>query len=146
MTLSRQIFAGLALGIFTGLFFGERAAALRWVADGFVKLLSDKEARPRFFAAIGLSKLGRTGCVPAVLEMLRADDNQDRYLRHAGIMALSRCAELSTLRRLAGDASLGVRLAAVVALRRLGRPEVADFLKDKDATVVLEAARAAATE
>ncbi len=39
MTLSRQILAGLALGIFTGLFFGERAAALRWVADGFVKLL-----------------------------------------------------------------------------------------------------------
>ena len=39
MTLSRQILAGLALGIFAGLFLGERAAALRWVADGFVKLL-----------------------------------------------------------------------------------------------------------
>jgi Na+/H+-dicarboxylate symporter len=39
MTLSRQILAGLALGVFAGLFFGERAAALRWVADGFVKLL-----------------------------------------------------------------------------------------------------------
>jgi quinoprotein glucose dehydrogenase len=110
--------------------------------DGWVKLLSDQEARPRFFAAIGLSKLGRTGCVPAVLEMLRADKNQDRYLRHAGIMALSKCAELTTLRRLAGDAAVGVRLAAVVALRRLERPEAADFLKDKDATVVLEAARA----
>lgn len=110
--------------------------------DGFVKLLSDAEARPRFFAAIGLSKLGRTACVPAVLEMLRADNNQDAYLRHAGVMALSTCAELTTLRRLAGDATLGVRLAAVVALRRLERPEVADFLKDKDATVVLEAARA----
>src|SRR4030095_12427627 len=39
MTLSRQILTGLALGILTGLFFGERAAALKWAADGFVKLL-----------------------------------------------------------------------------------------------------------
>src|SRR5580765_2375134 len=39
MTFSRKILAGLAGGIFTGLFFGERAAALKWAADGFVKLL-----------------------------------------------------------------------------------------------------------
>ena len=39
MTFSRQILAGLGLGILTGLFFGERAAALKWAADGFVKLL-----------------------------------------------------------------------------------------------------------
>ena len=30
---------GSPLGILTGLFFGERAAALKWAADGFVKLL-----------------------------------------------------------------------------------------------------------
>ena len=39
MTFSRQILIGLAGGILTGLFFGERAAALDWAADGFVKLL-----------------------------------------------------------------------------------------------------------
>ncbi len=39
MTFSRQILTGLGLGILTGLFFGERAAALKWAADGFVKLL-----------------------------------------------------------------------------------------------------------
>ena len=39
MTFSTQILAGLALGILTGLFFGEEAAALKWAADGFVKLL-----------------------------------------------------------------------------------------------------------
>ena len=39
MTFSRQILAGLALGVLTGLFFGEGAAALKWAADGFVKLL-----------------------------------------------------------------------------------------------------------
>jgi Na+/H+-dicarboxylate symporter/ABC-type amino acid transport substrate-binding protein len=39
MTFSRQILAGLTLGVVAGVFFGERAAALRWAADGFVKLL-----------------------------------------------------------------------------------------------------------
>ena len=39
MTFSQKIVAGLAGGIVTGLFFGEQAAALKWVADAFVKLL-----------------------------------------------------------------------------------------------------------
>ena len=39
MTFSTKILIGLAAGIVTGLFLGERAAALDWVADGFVKLL-----------------------------------------------------------------------------------------------------------
>ncbi len=39
MTFSQQILIGLASGILTGLFFGERASAIQWVADGFVKLL-----------------------------------------------------------------------------------------------------------
>ena len=39
MTFSRQILVGLTLGILTGLFFGEKASALKWAADGFVKLL-----------------------------------------------------------------------------------------------------------
>ncbi len=39
MTFSRQVLAGLALGVLTGLFFGEGTAVLKWAADGFVKLL-----------------------------------------------------------------------------------------------------------
>ena len=39
MTFSRQILIGLALGVLTGVFLGEEAAALKWAADGFVKLL-----------------------------------------------------------------------------------------------------------
>ena len=39
MTFSRKILVGLALGILVGLFLGERALALKWAADGFVKLL-----------------------------------------------------------------------------------------------------------
>ena len=39
MTFSQQILIGLVSGIVTGVFFGERASAIQWVADGFVKLL-----------------------------------------------------------------------------------------------------------
>ena len=39
MAFTTQILAGLALGTLTGLFLGEKAAALEWAADGFVKLL-----------------------------------------------------------------------------------------------------------
>jgi Na+/H+-dicarboxylate symporter/ABC-type amino acid transport substrate-binding protein len=39
MTFSRKILVGLALGILVGLFFGEHALALKWAADGYVKLL-----------------------------------------------------------------------------------------------------------
>lgn len=109
---------------------------------GLVKLLTDAESRPRFFAAIALSKLGRPQCLPQIVEMLRANENKDTYLRHAGVMALSTLAEPATLQRLGSDRSIGVRLAAVVALRRQERPEVAAFLKDPEPTVVLEAARA----
>lgn len=39
MTFSTQIVVGLAAGIATGLFLGEHATALEWMADGFVRLL-----------------------------------------------------------------------------------------------------------
>jgi Na+/H+-dicarboxylate symporter/ABC-type amino acid transport substrate-binding protein len=39
VSFSQQILIGLAGGIVTGVFFGERASAIQWVADGFVKLL-----------------------------------------------------------------------------------------------------------
>ena len=105
-------------------------------------LLSDKQPRPRFFAAIALGKLGRKETVPALVEMLRANDNKDVHLRHPGVMGLVGCADALTLQKLAFDKSSAVRLAAVVALRRMERPEAGDFLRDEDPLVVLEAARA----
>ncbi len=110
--------------------------------EALVKLLSDSEPRPRFFAAISLGKLGRKEAVPAVIAMLRANNNSDRYLRHAGVMALAALADAPTLQQLAGEKLSSLRLAAVVALRRQERPEVADFLKDENPWVTLEAARA----
>jgi quinoprotein glucose dehydrogenase len=110
--------------------------------DGLIKLLADAAPRPRFFAAISLGKLGRKEAVPAVLEMLRANNDQDRYLRHAGVMALTALADAKTLQGLASDSTIGVRFAAVIALRRQESPAVADYLKDQNLFIVLEAARA----
>ncbi len=39
MTFSRKILLGLVLGVATGLFLGDRAAPLRYLADGFIRLL-----------------------------------------------------------------------------------------------------------
>jgi len=141
---------GLLLGLTSSSNMEVRAQAVKVLSDlraaeaydVFVKLLGDPSPRTRFFAAIGLGKLGRPEAFPFIVSMVRANDDRDVYLRHAGVMALAGSGDLPGLRRLKDDSSKAVRLAAVVALRRLAHAGVQDFLKDQDATVVLEAARA----
>lgn len=110
-------------------------------ANQIVKLLSDKEPRVRYFAALALGKFGERKHVPPVLAMLRQDGG-DPWLRHAGVMALVGCANENELAALAKDDSVNVRLAAVVALRRSASPRLQEFLADRDPLVVAEAARA----
>src|SRR5262249_48709714 len=74
--------------------------------------------------------------------MLRENADKDPYLRHAGVMALTGLADLQQLSELAKDAAPAVRLAALLAWRRLGSEAVAQFLNDKEPRLVLEAARA----
>src|SRR5262245_14516565 len=57
LTFSRKILIGLAAGVVTGLFFGERAAILDWAADGYVKLLQ-KTVLPYVTVSI-VGSLGR---------------------------------------------------------------------------------------
>ena len=111
-------------------------------AAPLISLLADAKERPRFFAAIALGKLRKKEAVVPLLGMLNANNNKDKYLRHAGIMGLAGCADAKTLRELSTHTSAAVRLAAVVALRRLESPEVAAFLDDRDIAVATEAARA----
>jgi quinoprotein glucose dehydrogenase len=111
-------------------------------------LLKDTSPRVRFFAALALGKarqprLGRGPAVaPAIVEMLRDNDDKDPYLRHAGVMALAGLSDLGALHQVAKDPAPGVRLAALLAWRRLGSDDVAQFLNDKEPRLVLEAARA----
>ncbi|MSQ96167.1 MAG: c-type cytochrome [Gemmataceae bacterium] len=109
---------------------------------GVVFGLSDPEPRVRFHAALAAGKLGIKEVVPTVLAMLKANKDADPYLRHAGVMALAGIGDRDAIKRGAADPSASVRLASLLAMRRLRMSEVADFLNDADRQIVLEAARA----
>ncbi|RPH37310.1 MAG: heme-binding protein, partial [Planctomycetota bacterium] len=110
--------------------------------DRFVAMLKDESPRVRYFAAMGLGKIGKRDAIGPVIEFLRANNDEDRMLQHAGIMALTWIEDLEGIQKAGKDASPAVRMAALVALRKLQRPEVAAFLQDADPRLVLEAARA----
>jgi quinoprotein glucose dehydrogenase len=107
-------------------------------------LLRDPAPRVRFFTAEALGRIARPGFSPDVaplITMLAENDDRDVYLRHAGSLALSRYGT-TALAGLDRHSSRAVRLAAVIALRRLGSEMVAAYLNDSDELVVAEAARA----
>ena len=108
----------------------------------FIPFLKNEAPRVRFFAAIGLGKFENTEALEPLLDMLRANADSDAYLRHAAVMGLAGSQKVEDLIKHAGDKSVSVRLGIVVALRRLASPLVAQFLKDADPLVVIEAARA----
>jgi quinoprotein glucose dehydrogenase len=113
------------------------------VAHGnLIYALEDKEPRVRFHAALAAARIGKRDLVYSVRKMLRDNNDQDPYLRHAGVMALWKCAEKDTILELARDKSPALRLAALLVMRKKGMAEVAMFLSDSDPRLVLEAARA----
>ena len=129
------------------------AQMLRSVADypgawseGLLKQIEAKlrndSPRIRFIAAMALAKKGGVSSAPAVVAMLRENSDKDQHLRHAGVMALAKCADEAALSAAAKDRSRAVRLAALLVYRRLGKEEVAQFLSDTESSIVLEAARA----
>jgi quinoprotein glucose dehydrogenase len=107
-----------------------------------VDRLKDDEPRVRFFAAQGLGRMGKVDAVPAIADMLRNNADKDVYLRHAGVMALVWIGDRETISAVARDPSPSVRLAALLAMRRLQMPEIARFLSDVEPRLVLEAGRA----
>jgi putative membrane-bound dehydrogenase-like protein len=119
-------------------------AGISSAADTLATLLADAEPRPRLAAGIALGRLGSPKHLPQVVAMLVANDNRDVYLRHAGVMALTGCCSDTRppLVALSDHPSRAVRLAAVVALRRLADAGIAEFLADADQLVVGEGARA----
>ena len=111
-------------------------------AAALVDSLGHTSARVKFFAAQALGKLKVAAATPVLLTELRANDNKDLYLRHALVMGLVGCATPAELAATAKDDSAAVRLAAVLALRRVHDAGVAAFLADTDRAIVREAAEA----
>jgi quinoprotein glucose dehydrogenase len=110
--------------------------------DAMVALLRDESPRARFFAAQALGRTKHAAAVQPLVAMLADNEERDVYLRHAGAYALAQIGDAAAVTALADHPSRGVRIAAVVALRRMKDPGVARFLADADEYIVTEAARA----
>jgi len=127
-----------------------RAQAAKWLGDmryaaagkALVPVLKDQNSRARFFAAEALGRMGYTPAVKPIINMLAANNDEDAYLRHAGSLALARINNAEPILALAKSPNRGLRIAAVVALRRMAHPGIATFLADADEFVVTETARA----
>ncbi|MBL9153357.1 MAG: HEAT repeat domain-containing protein [Verrucomicrobiales bacterium] len=107
-----------------------------------IPLLKDTHDRVRFHAAIALGHLGISDATQSLIAFLETVKAGDTYLRHAGVVGLTGCADSATLGALGDHASAMVRAAAVVALRRREDAAVAAFLSDPDPEIAAEAARA----
>lgn len=126
-----------------------KAQAAKWLGDikykdaakELLPLLKDPYSRARFFAAEALGRISYEPAINAVIAMLRENNEADAYLRHAGSLALSRIGKAAPVIALAGDTSRAIKIAAVVALRRMGNAGIFKFLSDKDEYIVTEAAR-----
>lgn len=105
--------------------------------------LADKSPRVRYFASILIGKRKLIGYYGPVCDMIASNNNRDPLLRHAGAFALERMApDSNILLALKTHASPAVRLAAVVALRRMKHPDLSGFINDADPKVADEAIRA----
>ncbi len=101
-----------------------------------------KEPRGQFFAAMALGKIKDKAAVGPIIEMLRANNDASAFLRHAGTMGLLGLGDFEAIKTAARDESPAVRMAALLAMRRLQHPDIAMFLSDRQQKLVVEAARA----
>ena len=111
-------------------------------SNKLVELVLHKNPRIQFFATEALGRTADATGIDAIIQMLIDNDDKDVYLRHAGSLALGRIGNAEAIQALSKHPSQALRIAAVVALRRMQSPAVSDFLNDPDEYIVTEAARA----
>ena len=111
-------------------------------SDQYINLLTHDNARVKFYAAQALGRIAAKDAVQPLLKFLEANDDKDRYLRHAGVVALSRIGEVEPIMTLANHAKPSMRTVGVLVLRRMQNDGVAQFLNDESEYIVTEAARA----
>src|SRR6185295_10513017 len=105
-------------------------------AEPLLSLLQDSSPRARFFAAEALGRIAYGPAVANLVKMLAENNDRDVNLRHAGSLALSRIGDAASVVALSSHPSRAVRIAAIVALRRMRHPGVSRFLADADEQVV----------
>ncbi|MEP7106531.1 MAG: HEAT repeat domain-containing protein [Ferruginibacter sp.] len=127
-----------------------RAQAAKWLGDirfkeagsQLIPLLKNSDSRNRFFAAEALGRIMYEPAINPIIEMLKVNNDADAYIRHAGSLALARIGRADEVIALSKSPFPSLRIAAVIALRRMSNPGIAGFLNDTDELIVTEAARA----
>jgi quinoprotein glucose dehydrogenase len=117
-------------------------ADIKSIGNDLIPFLSNTNFRLRFFAAEALGQLAHQAAIEPLIEMLKANNDEDLYIRHAGVLALSRIGKAEPMIALANNPSKALRTAAVLVLRKLGNENISLFLKDNDEYIVTESARA----
>ncbi|WP_111629315.1 DUF7133 domain-containing protein [Larkinella arboricola] len=107
-----------------------------------IPLLTSENPRVKFFGAQALGRIKYQAAVEPLLNLIKANNDEDVYLRHAAVLALSRIGQVEPMVALANNPNKSLRLAAVLVLRRLASDRISVFLQDKDEYIVAEAARA----
>lgn len=110
--------------------------------SALVPFLKHENARIQFFTAQALGRIEYADAVQPLLDMLAANADTDNYLRHAGVLALTRIGNEEAMSVIVGNPNRSLRIAAVLVLRKMRSAKVAEFLKDGDEYIVAEAARA----
>jgi len=110
--------------------------------DSYISLLQNPNPRVKFYAAQAIGRIAYEPAIDALLQMLEVNNDQDLYLRHAAVFALSRIGKAEPIIALATSDSRALRIAAVLVLRRMQHEKVSLFLNDADEYIVTEAARA----
>ena len=127
-----------------------RAQVARWAGElsfdpenRIPAMLRDSSPRVRLMAGIACGKLKSTNALTALEELIVSAENKDPILRHAGVMGLVGVATLRQLEDFVDHPSEAMRIAAVIALRRLGSiKELTKFIKDDSPQVMSDAIRA----
>lgn len=114
---------------------------LETAGSEIIPLLKSKNPRIQFYAAEALGRIAYQDAVSPLIQMLDANNDEDVYLRHAAVLALSRIGKVEPIVALANNPSKALRTAAVLVLRRMKNDNIALFLNDKDEYIVTEAAR-----
>ncbi|MAC20647.1 MAG: hypothetical protein CMJ23_13430 [Phycisphaerae bacterium] len=110
--------------------------------DSLIEALADDSLRVRYHAAMALGSIGDVAAAPYLLAMLAENDDRDRFLRHAGVVALVALADRNTIEEMMASPAAALRRASVLVLRRLGDPGIERLLFDVDPRIRTEAARA----
>lgn len=115
---------------------------LKTIGQRLVGMLADPSPRVRMFAAMDVWRfdLAPIDLLDSLFKMLRDNNDQDRFVRHAAVQCLQR--GIWPMRYGMDDPARSVRMAALLALRGLKDSSLKQFLKDADLGIANEAARA----